>query len=150
MGINGRLVTSPGWAIVVGLLAGALSVLGYAYCTPFLESKFRLYDTCGVGNLHGLPSILGGFASMAFIGMNPNATFLSHSSTAVQIGAQAEAMVATFFLANISGYVTGKLIALLNNEEKAMYSDNAWWKTEYFEPSRHAREMSRHTPEIAF
>ena len=49
----------PG-ALAVGLAAGAVTTLGYAYVQPALEKKIGLGDTCGVHNLHGMPGVLGG------------------------------------------------------------------------------------------
>ena len=44
------------------------SVFGYVYGSPCLERKvFGIHDTCGVHNLHGLPSVLGGLASIVFV-----------------------------------------------------------------------------------
>jgi ammonium transporter Rh len=53
-------LVGPGAAVVVGTLAGLLSVLGYVYVSDFLKSKLNLDDTCGVNNLHGMPGIAGG------------------------------------------------------------------------------------------
>ena len=47
-------------ALVVGLAAGSISTLGFAYLTPLLERSIGLGDTCGVHNLHGIPGIIGG------------------------------------------------------------------------------------------
>ena len=52
-------------ALVVGLAAGAISTLGFAYLTNALEHAIGLGDTCGVHNLHGIPGILGGLVSPA-------------------------------------------------------------------------------------
>ena len=53
VGSSARLAMTPGGALVLGTVAGLVSVYGYAYSTPYLERKYNLYDTCGVGNLHG-------------------------------------------------------------------------------------------------
>ncbi|KAL8625333.1 hypothetical protein ACOMHN_044476 [Nucella lapillus] len=49
-------------ALLIGSLAGALSVIGYRYITPFLASRLKIHDTCGVNNLHGMPAILAAVA----------------------------------------------------------------------------------------
>jgi ammonium transporter Rh len=51
IGSAARLNIGPGGAVVVGAIAGAVSVCGYVYSTPWLQSSFEIYDTCGVGNL---------------------------------------------------------------------------------------------------
>ena len=55
IGSAANLMVSPGGALAVGVAAGLLSTLGYAYVMPFLEAKMGLRDTCGVHNLHGMP-----------------------------------------------------------------------------------------------
>lgn len=60
-------VVSPVGAFGIGLLAGAISVLGYVYLLPILENKFKLLDTCGVHNLHGMPGLLGGFSALLVV-----------------------------------------------------------------------------------
>ncbi len=51
------LVIQPWGAILIGIIAGMLSVVGYVYIQPCLEKKIGLYDTCGVNNLHGMVSV---------------------------------------------------------------------------------------------
>lgn len=52
VGSSARLAMTPGGAVVLGVGAGLVSVYGYVYSSPYLE-KLGIYDTCGVGNLHG-------------------------------------------------------------------------------------------------
>ncbi|XP_027758043.1 ammonium transporter Rh type A isoform X2 [Empidonax traillii] len=54
----------PFGAMCIGVLAGVVSVLGFHFLSPLLESKLNIQDTCGVHNLHGLPGILGGIAGI--------------------------------------------------------------------------------------
>ena len=53
VGSSARLAMTPGGAVVLGTVAGLVSVYGYVYSTPYLQDKYKIYDTCGVGNLHG-------------------------------------------------------------------------------------------------
>merc|ERR1719411_167152 len=48
VGSSADLVIQPWGAILIGCIAGTLSVVGYLYITPFLEEKLGLLDTCGV------------------------------------------------------------------------------------------------------
>ncbi len=60
-------VVGPTGAFMIGLLAGALSVIGYVFIQPWLESKLKLIDTCGVHNLHGMPGLLGGLSAIVVV-----------------------------------------------------------------------------------
>merc|ERR1711871_1369310 len=59
VGSSSDLVIEPWGALVVGLVAGAWSVIGYEKIQPFLSRCIGLDDTCGVHNLHGMPGIIG-------------------------------------------------------------------------------------------
>ncbi|MCC8996700.1 MAG: ammonium transporter [Nitrosomonas sp.] len=89
-------VVSPIGAFGIGLLAGTVSVLGYVFLQPLLESKFKIVDTCGVHNLHGMPGLLGGFSA-----------FLVVPDVAV---AQFNGIVITMFLAIVGGLIAGAII----------------------------------------
>lgn len=80
--------------------------MGYYYSSPLLEAKLGLYDTCGVGNLHGIPSIIGAFASVIFISANPDAVFLEHE-VANQIGRQFAAILCTLVVSVIPALAQG-------------------------------------------
>ena len=49
---------TPGWSMLIGLVAGAISVVGYTIIQPRLQKVTGGVDTCGVHNLHGMA--LGG------------------------------------------------------------------------------------------
>lgn len=56
IGTTADLIIRPWVALVIGSLAGTVSVLGYRFLTPRLNKK--IHDTCGVNNLHGMPGKL--------------------------------------------------------------------------------------------
>lgn len=60
IGTAAGMMCEPFGALVIGSLAGLLSVLGYKYLTPLIQKRLRIHDTCGVHNLHGMPGVLGG------------------------------------------------------------------------------------------
>merc|ERR1719238_1052600 len=60
IGATANLPLGPFGAVLIGLLAGALSTIGF--CKPVITAE---YDTCGINNLHGMPGLLGGLASAA-------------------------------------------------------------------------------------
>lgn len=53
------MITAPVYAILVGMLGGFLSAIGFLKIGPYLKEKMNLSDTCGVHSLHGMPSVLG-------------------------------------------------------------------------------------------
>nr|CAH7728967.1 unnamed protein product [Callosobruchus chinensis] len=67
-------ILQPFGAVLIGSLAGIVSVLSYSKLMPILETKLRLYDTCGVHNLHGLPGLLSGVASAVVAGLDAGTT----------------------------------------------------------------------------
>ncbi|KAI6185847.1 Ammonium-transp domain-containing protein [Aphelenchoides besseyi] len=63
-----NVILYPHHALLVGAIAAFISVIGHVWVTPrILERRFQLFDTCGVHNLHGLPSLLSGFLSVYFV-----------------------------------------------------------------------------------
>jgi Ammonium Transporter Family len=90
-----------------------------------------------VGSLHGLPSILGAMASLVFIALNPSADFLTHAKGS-QMGRQVAAIATTLAVSMISGFATGKVMALFQEDDihgDNMFADKSYWETAYFDPS---------------
>ncbi|XP_076980285.1 ammonium transporter Rh type C [Tamandua tetradactyla] len=60
VGTAAEMMLTPYGSLLVGFICGIVSTLGFVYLTPFLESRLRIQDTCGIHNLHGMPGIIGG------------------------------------------------------------------------------------------
>ncbi|WP_396957575.1 ammonium transporter [Nitrosomonas sp.] len=102
-------IVGPVGAFVIGLLGGAISVVGFVFIQPMLESKAKTIDTCGVHNLHGLPGLLGGFSAILVV-----------PGIAV---AQLTGIGITLALALIGGVIAGVLIRLTGTTKQA-YEDS--------------------------
>jgi ammonium transporter Rh len=89
-------IVSPGGAFAIGLLAGAVSVIGYVFVQPALEARFKIVDTCGVHNLHGMPGLLGAFIAILVVPGIAVAQFIG--------------IVFSVTFAFVTGIIAGKLI----------------------------------------
>jgi ammonium transporter Rh len=58
---------TPGWSMIIGLAAGAISVIGFTVIQPRLQKLTGGVDTCGVHNLHGMPGVFGGLVAAALV-----------------------------------------------------------------------------------
>jgi ammonium transporter Rh len=93
-------------ALVIGIIAGAISTIGFAIIQGKQKKLMKIVDTCGVTNLHGLPGLLVGFAAMVVVnGLN----------TADQLSA----IFITIVSALIFGFLTGKIISLFGHRKEA-------------------------------
>ncbi len=90
-------------AFIIGILAGGLSTFGFAILQNKIEKMLNGIDTCGVMNLHGMPGLLGGIAAIFIV------NGINKSSQMAGIGV-------TIFLAIATGFITGKIIAILGRK----------------------------------
>ena len=100
-------VTTPGYSLLIGIAAGALSVIGYTIIQPKLEKLIKGTDTCGINNLHGMPGLLGGVVAIFITG---------------NVGVQLFGIVATVVIAFSCGKIAGLVISLLGKKE-ILYND---------------------------
>jgi len=133
---------TPGGALAIGALAGILSVCGFQYIQPFLLSKLRVHDTCGVNNLHGMPGLLGGLISVLMAGLADSDTYdqfavqgVDKSLTEIfpQMGkdgtpagqalSQFLAVLVTIAMASVGGIVTGVLMRVVGKIERMKGED---------------------------
>jgi len=90
-------------AVVIGILAGALSTFGFAVIQTRQQKLMKIIDTCGVTNLHGLPGLMGGLAALPIIhGINIQGHLLG--------------IVLTIFIAILTGFITGKILPILGRK----------------------------------
>lgn len=132
IGASARLDMTPAGALLLGVMAGGISVLGYVYVSPMIESRLGLYDTCGVHSLHGLPSLFGGLASAVFVTMDSNADFLEYGK-GQQALRQVMAVLCTIAFAVVTGLITGFVLVKAVPTTPAEYDDSAWFEAEYLE-----------------
>jgi ammonium transporter Rh len=122
-------------SLLIGFIAGCASSLGYAYVQPYLEEKFGLHDSCGIHNLHGIPSVIGSLASIVLVAIKAP---LGHDHPAVlvhkgdqQVTDQILAVVLTFLFSIVTGLLTGKILSLIKTESTVKcFEDDVYWEVE--------------------
>ncbi|VDM56648.1 unnamed protein product [Angiostrongylus costaricensis] len=146
IGTIANVVLHPLHALIVGVIAGFLSVLGFKYITPFLSSRVEIHDTCGVNNLHGMPGVLAGLLSAIFViiynpanyGKSLNFIYPAMQSRSNTEGISAESQAVNQLIglgmvlvsSIISGLFTGVILRLkIFNQvhEKVMYADDDYF-----------------------
>jgi len=100
-------MTNPGYAMLIGIAAGALSTIGYTIIAPKVERLIKGTDTCGVHNLHGMPGIFGGLTGILVTGA---------------VGVQLSGIVITVLIAFVAGKIAGSILILFGTKEFP-YSD---------------------------
>ncbi|XP_006137089.2 ammonium transporter Rh type A [Pelodiscus sinensis] len=117
----------PFGAMLIGSIAGFVSVIGFKFLTPFCSSKLKIHDTCGVHNLHGLPGFLGGLASIIAAAAHVRLKGTDSPSAPMQ----AAALGCTIGIALVGGAITGlilKLPFLGQAPDENCYDDSVYWE----------------------
>uniref|UniRef100_A0A8C2ZV77 Ammonium transporter Rh type A n=1 Tax=Cyclopterus lumpus TaxID=8103 RepID=A0A8C2ZV77_CYCLU len=121
----------PFGAMLIGLVAGIVSTLGFKYLTPILASKLGIQDTCGVHNLHGMPGILGGLAGIVAC-LHSRLPSSSHLLPLRGDAAmQAAALASSLGFALVGGVVTGLIMKLPfwgQPPDQNCYDDSIYWE----------------------
>jgi ammonium transporter Rh len=115
IGATANLALGPFGALLIGILAGALSTVGFCKQDFIISGKT---DTCGINNLHGMPGLLGGIAS-AVVPMYVE-------GTGVDKKAQLIGVAGTFVIALITGAITGVILRVVGSPEDS-YTDETFW-----------------------
>lgn len=119
IGCTANLTLSPCGAILIGSAAGFWSAVGYNYLQPFLENHCGLHDSCGIHNLHAMPSVIGALASVA-MAANPQTKDkdIYGISADRQWWHQLVGMLLCISFAIVSGLSVGYLLYLIEPKPK--------------------------------
>lgn len=98
---------NPGFAMVIGICAGALSTIGFSIIAPKVCRLIRGTDSCGVHNLHGMPGVLGGLFAIAITG---------------KALTQILAVLCTIISGLVLGRICGAIVGLIGTKEN-LYDD---------------------------
>ena len=93
--------------MLLGLIAGTISVIGYMVIQQRLQKAIGGVDTCGIHNLHGMPDVFLGLVAVGLVSYplwQLTETFLS------------------IIFATLMGIVVG-FIASLPGKKETLYSD---------------------------
>merc|ERR1719486_791328 len=152
VGSASDLVIEPWAAILIGLVAGMLSVVGYTKLQPWLQGSKKsggcafIHDTCGVHNLHGMPGILGGVCGAISAAIAGDSAYGAHISTIwiaraasdenrtarEQGGYQILAVVCSVGIAIFAGLIAGAIINIMRrcccDGPKHFFHDGDYWE----------------------
>ncbi|KAG9397162.1 Ammonium Transporter Family [Carpediemonas membranifera] len=129
--------------VLLGVFVGFVSSFGFTFVSPFLLKKIGLHDTCGVLNLHVIPSIIGILWSLPVIYiildndggddvLSYAITEAPHDSIAASVGYQIAGMLATMFIAVCAGFTTGLVAGKLDPlTSSKTFDDEEWFRLEY-------------------
>lgn len=121
IGTLADLIIQPWAAILVGIVAGTVSVVGFRYLTPFLNKYLRVHDTCGVNNLHGMPGLISGLGGILAAGLATDKLYgnglkkifsETERGPSEHAGFQAAALGVSLGMALAGGAITGLVLLL--------------------------------------
>ena len=134
VGSSADLVIGPYASLIIGAIAGSLSVIGYVHIQPYLERKFNIHDTCGVHNLHGLPGIIGGISGFISASVVSDSVYGDSITdvfpgrdgrTAAEQGAfQLLTLIVTLVMSIGGGILTGLILNKFRPEKEREYVDD--------------------------
>ncbi|XP_038582352.1 ammonium transporter Rh type A-like [Micropterus salmoides] len=113
----------PFGAMLIGLVAGIISTLGFKYLSSILASNLSIQDTCGVHNLHGMPGILGGLAGIVAVALG--------KKEGGDAAMQAAALGSSLGFAFVGGAVTGLIMKLTiwgQPPDQNCFDDSIYWE----------------------
>uniref|UniRef100_A0A8C9M6V9 Ammonium transporter Rh type C n=1 Tax=Panthera tigris altaica TaxID=74533 RepID=A0A8C9M6V9_PANTA len=145
VGTAAEMMLMPYGSLIVGFICGIVSTLGFVYLTPFLESRLRIQDTCGIHNLHGLPGIIGAIvgavtascANAKVYGIKGLANFFGFDGfktswdSSMQGKFQAAGLFVSLAIALVGGIIVGVILKLPfwgQPADENCFEDSVYWE----------------------
>lgn len=132
IGCVANLSLNPVNAIFIGAAAGSLSTVGYYYIQPWIFKNLNIHDTCGVHNLHAMPSVIGGIASVILAAYkqgsdrNHDQDIYYHDGQAWR---QMAGIIFVILFAIFTGLITGLVINLVDQTDAIEdFNDSTYWE----------------------
>ncbi|XP_072249866.1 ammonium transporter Rh type B [Leuresthes tenuis] len=163
-GTAGEMMLTPFGSMIVGFLAGIISVLGFKYLSPILEEKLKIQDTCGVHNLHGMPGILGAIVGAVTASVATRDVYgdgmkdvfpdvaNGERTASYQGGIQAISLAVTLGIALLGGLIVGFILKLPifgAPHDTTCFEDNIYWEMPGEEASHENQLTTVNTEEAA-
>ncbi|XP_063079895.1 ammonium transporter Rh type A [Engraulis encrasicolus] len=123
VGTCANMSIGPFGAMIIGLLAGIISTVGFKFLSPILAANLGIQDTCGVHNLHGMPGILGGLAGIVAVALGK----LEGGDPAKQ----AAGLASSLGFALVGGAITGLVMKLPlwgQPPDQNCFDDSIYWE----------------------
>jgi ammonium transporter Rh len=118
IGSSADLVTDPYASLIIGIIGGMLSAVGFKKLGPYVAENLNYQDSCGAVWLHGLPGIYSAIVSAIVIAGAGNKGFpkeyFDHQRTLSEMaGNQMLSLVVTIAIALFAG-ASGAFMASLS------------------------------------
>merc|ERR1719469_642910 len=123
IGASSDMMIRPVSAMICGIGAAFVSCFGFNVLQAKLEGKFKLHDSCGVHNLHGMPAIFG--TVVVAIAAVWDSESYPHRS--MQSAFQVFGALATLGVAIPSGLFTGFVMKKICPTQGPSFVDSAFW-----------------------
>lgn len=137
IGCIANYTLQPFDVVLVGSLAGLISTIGFNFIQDYLLKNLGIHDTCGVHNLHALPSVLGAVASVILAaakyeeGNQQDIELFDGTSgyASGQWGLQLSGIFVCIAFSLVTGLVTGHILKFTcATDDRYAFKDSAWWE----------------------
>ncbi|XP_010006687.1 PREDICTED: RH-like protein [Chaetura pelagica] len=102
-------IQHPWIAMILGLLASVIAILGSSCLQRCLNPALKIHDATGVHFTFGLPAVLGGLAHLLLVGIEG---WINISSLGSLVMTHLGAICQTISVALVTGFITGLILNL--------------------------------------